>query len=347
MEQTAEQNTLDFYLYPPVGEEDFRYAFSTAKVRALWTELLSQAALQDMANAQSFEQAVDLLSTTVYALPSGVKRLNEIENMLLGQRKNVRNLFEKLMINKSVVELFKSRDDFANMRLLLRRTLLEKPIGTDYSFEGNVSPEHFEEIFELEKYELLPDYLQHAVEQGILAYYHYKDIRHIDYAIDKAQTEYKLETAGKLNSIFLASLFNVQIDLTNIKTMLRLKFTESEDRDVFLPGGYIENERLKYGIDSEYDSLGQLFYATPYNKVVETSVNYLNTERSFIKTEQQAESYISEFLLTTQIITAGLQPVIAYLLEKEKEIRTMRLVLTAKKNSLEPKLILDRIGEYK
>ncbi|MHC4266256.1 MAG: V-type ATPase subunit [Planctomycetota bacterium] len=347
MTQTAEQKTLDFYLYPPIGKDDFRYAFSTAKVRALWTELLSQAALQDMANAQSFEQAVDLLSTTVYALPSGIKRLNEVEKILLEQRAAVRNLFENLMIDKTIVELFKSRDDFANIRLLLRRTLTEKAIGTDYSSEGNVSPELFEEIFELEKYELLPDYLQHAVEQGILAYYHYKDIRHIDYAIDKAQAKYKLETAWKLNSIFLASLFNVQIDLTNIKTMLRLKFAESEDRDVFLPGGYIEQERLKYGVDSEYDSLGQLFYATPYNKVIEISVNYLSTEKSFIKIEQQTENYISEFLLTTQVITAGPQPVIAYLLEKEKEIRTMRLILTAKKNSLEPKLILDRIGEFK
>jgi V/A-type H+-transporting ATPase subunit C len=347
MVQTAAQKTLDFYLYPPIGDDDFRYAYSTAKARALWAEMLNQAFLQDMANAPSFEQVVDLLSATDYALPSGVKSLNEIEKALLGQRTSVRNLSEKLILDKVIIELFKARDDFANMRLLLRRTLTEKPIGSDYSSEGNVAPELFEEIFELEKYELLPDFLQPAVEQGILAYYHYKDIRHIDYAMDRAQAQYNLETAQKLNNTFLISLFNVQIDLTNIKTMLRLKFTETEERDVFLPGGFLEHERFKYGIDADYDALGQLFYATPYNKIVETSVNYLSSENSFIKAEQQCESYISEFLLTTQIITAGPQPVIAYLLEKEMEIRTVRLILTAKKNSLEPKLILDRIGEYK
>jgi V/A-type H+-transporting ATPase subunit C len=345
MTETTAQKTLDFYLYPPIGTEDFRYAYSTAKVRALWSLLLSKAVLQDMTNAPSFEQAIDLLSTTEYALPSGAKSLKEIETMLGTLRKNVRNLFEKLMINKTVVELFKSRDDYANIRLLLRRTLTEKPIGTDYSFEGNVSPEHFEEIFELEKYELLPGYLQHAVEQGILAYYHYKDIRHIDYAIDRCQAQFQFETAEKLNNVFLTSLFNVQVDLINIKTMLRLKFTGSEERDAFLPAGFIEHERLKYGVDAEYDGLGQLFFATPYHRIVETSVNYLSSEKSFIKTEQQCDSYISEFILTTQIITAGPQPVIGYLLEKEKEIRTIRLILTARKNSLEPKLILDRIGD--
>jgi V/A-type H+-transporting ATPase subunit C len=347
MVQTAEQNVIDFHLYPPIGEDDFRYAYSTAKVRALWSMLLSQATLQDMANAGSFEQAADLLSTSDYALPSGTKSLSEVEKILLGQRTNVRNLFEQLMIDKPVVELFKSRDDFANMRLLLRRHLTEKSIGSDYSSQGNVSPELFEEIFELEKYELLPDYLEHAVEQGILAYYHYKDIRHIDYAIDKAEAAYKHQAARKLNNIFLLSLFNIQTDLINIKTMLRLKFTESQERDMFLDGGYVEAERLKYGVDAEYDGLSQLFYATPYYQILETSANYLSSEKSFIKAEQQCENYMSEFLLTTQIITAGPQPVIAYLLEKEKEIRTIRLILTAKKNSLESKLILDRIGEFK
>jgi len=347
MPQTAEQQRIDFYLYPPIGGEDFRYAYSTAKVRALWSEMLSPATLQDMANAGTFEQAADLLSTSEYALPSGAGSFKEVEKILLGQRTGVRNLFENLMLDEKVVELFKSRDDFANMRLLLRRKLTEKDIGSDYSSEGNVSPELFEEIFELEKYELLPDYLEHAVEQAILSYYHYKDIRYIDYAIDKAEAEYKLKTARELNSTFLTSLFNIQIDLINIKTMLRLKFSESEERDVFLNGGYIEAERLKYGIDAEYEGLGQLFYATPYFQFVETSANYLNSEKSFIKAEQQCEQYMSEFLMTTQIITAGPQPVVAYLLEKEKEIRTLRLILTAKKNSLEPKLILDRIGEFK
>ena len=45
------------------------------------------------------------------------------------------------------------------------------------------------------------------------------------------------------------------------------------------------------------------------------------------------------------IITAGPQPVIAYLLLKENEIRTVRLILTAKKNFLDTKLIMDRIGQ--
>jgi len=50
------------------------------------------------------------------------------------------------------------------------------------------------------------------------------------------------------------------------------------------------------------------------------------------------------FLRSTLQITAGPQPVIAYLLMKENEIRRVRLILTAKKNYLDTKLILDRVA---
>ncbi len=52
-----------------------------------------------------------------------------------------------------------------------------------------------------------------------------------------------------------------------------------------------------------------------------------------------------EFLKTTSQITAGHQPVVAYLLRKENEIRKIRLILNAKKNNLDTRLILDRLGD--
>ncbi|MFC1738926.1 V-type ATPase subunit [Planctomycetota bacterium] len=344
MSQAVLQSVPDFYGFPAIGGDDFRYAYATGKVRALRVQMLTKTALQELANAGSYEQALETLSTTEYAVSQGSRNLSEVENILLARRTEVRELFEKLMIDKRIVELFKARDDFANMRLLLRRTLTEKPIGSGYSGEGNVSPDLFEGIFELEKYELLPDYLQTAVERAILAYYHYKDIRHIDYEIDRLQAQYNLETAEKLNSIFLTNLFKLQIDMTNMRTMLRLKFTDSEKQDVFLSGGFIANERLKQGLSIDYDAMGQLFFVTPYYKIVSTACDYLASQGSFLKAEQECENYIDEFLQSTLIITAGHQPLIAYLLEKEKEIRTIRLILTARKNSLDTKLILDRIS---
>ena len=360
----AKQSVLDFYTYPPIGGDDWRYVIETAHIRVIEMQMLSRATFLDMANAENFEAAVNLLASSEYALPpapAGNRQgFAEMENILRHRRTAVRELFADLMIDKPIVELFKTRSDFANMRLAVRRVLTERPLGTDYSDDGNVPPEQFEEVFEEENYSLLPDYMAEAVERAVLAYYknkdpalrEQKDIRQIDYAIDSAQAEYNLKKARELKSIFLLGLFRIQIDLVNIRTMLRLKFTESEQgprlagtkRDVFLKGGYLGAERLEQGLSIGYEGLGSLFYVTPHHRIVERGASYLASDKSFLTAERQCEEFLTGFLKTTIQVTTGPQPIIAYLLMKENEIRTVRLILTAKKNSLDTKLILDRIS---
>ncbi len=341
----VEQAVIDFYRYPPIGVEDWRYAFATAKVRSLETLMLSRGMFLDMANAESFQGALDLLGGTDYAMLSAAAGFGEIEQMLLAKRAEQRNLFIELMIDENLVELLRARHDFANMRLAIRRVVTERPIGLDYSDFGSVPAEEFEEIFEQENYARFPYYLQEAVEAAVLGYYGNKDIRQIDYAIDNYESQYRIKKAIGLGSEFLLSLFRTRIDLTNIRTMLRLKLAESIDRQFFLPGGYVEIDRLVHALDIGYEALAPLFYATPYHDVVEGGVSYLTGEQSFLRLERLCEEHKTGFLRSTQSLAAGPQPVIAYFLMKENEIRSLRMVLTCKNNGLDTKMILDRLGE--
>lgn len=342
----AEQPQLTFYLYPEVGEDDWRYAFATARVRALETQMLSDADLADMVNAPDFESAAALLDSTEYALTEGAKTVEDMEEMLRKRRSELRKLFADLMVDEALAEAVRARDDFANMRLAVRRTVTDKPIGKDYSDDGNVPAERFEEIFEQESYAALPEHMQEAVEAAVLAYYENKDIRQIDHAIDRVHTAYRLRLAERLKSVFLLEYFRMLIDLSNIRTMLRLKFRESEERDVFLEGGYVETALLKHCLDVGYEMMGAMFAATPYGRVVEEGVAYLQANGSFSKLEQGCDEHVLGYLKSTNVITAGPQPVMAYLLMKENEIRTVRLILTAKKNQLDTSLISARVREY-
>jgi len=344
MNEVLEQPVLDFYRYPSVGDDDWRYGFATAVVRALEIQMLSKATLVEMANVENFESAVEMLGSSEYTAPQGSKDLAQMEEVLLARRDAVRNLFVELTIDKDISDLMRVREDYANLRLALRRKLTDKPIGTDYSTDGSIPAEQFEQIFEAEDYSGLPLHLQEAIEKAVLAYYQNKDIREIDYEIDIAQAEYRIQKAIELKNVFLLELNRMRIDLTNIRTMLRIKFTESGNRNIFLPGGYIETDRLKYGIDAGYEAVPALFFATPYYELVESGVHYLAANRSFVKIECNCDEHFNGYLKSTVQITAGSQPVIAYILLKEHEIRMVRLILTAKKNLLDKRLILDRIS---
>jgi len=345
MDLNREQGVIDFYRYPPIGDEDWRYVWATAQVRVLETSMLSRSVFLNMADALDFASAVELLSGTEYAMTSGAQSPGAVEEMLLERRSAVRDFFVGLMLDENLVEILRAREDFTNMRLAIRRVVTERPIGTDYSDAGSVPAEQFEEIFEQEDYERFPDYLQEAVEEAVLGYYQNKNICMIDHGIDKAAWAYKLGAALECGSIFCESLFRTQIDLTNIRTMLRLKTADRDERNLFVPGGFVEIDRFLHGLHIGYEALATLFYPTPYHGVVEAGVGYLMAEQSFLQLEKSCEEHLMGFLKTTRVITAGPQPVIAHLLMKENEIRTVRMVLTCKKNQMDTKFILDRLGE--
>ncbi len=340
----SEATMFEFLTYPQVGPEDWRYTSQCAQVRAMEMQLLSRAVLMDMANAPDFAGAVASLTVGEYALPQGGGRFDDIQAILLEKRSAVRSLFADWMLDERIVTLFRSRDDYANLRLALRRVLTDKPVGSDYSEDGNVPPDVLARAFEEENYSLFPDYLREATEQAVLAYYQNKDVREIDATIDRCEAEYKMAAAEQIGHPFLLNLFRMQIDLTNLRTLLRVKFRDADPRGVFLPGGFIEADRLRHAQESAYETLGQLFFATPYYRLVEQGAGYVASSQSFLKIEQQCEEYIGGYLKATGQVTAGPQPIIAFLLTKEQEIRTVRLILTAKKNQLDTKLILDRIA---
>jgi len=344
MVTAVKQPRSDFYLYPSVGQEDWRYAFATAKVRALETEMLSGTMLADMAKAASFEDAADYLSGGQYGLSDAGGDFGAVEGILLRQRSAVRRLFCDLIMDDELADLLRARDDFANLRLVLRRELTDNPIGTDYSSEGSVPAEYFEEVFEQESYVGLPNFMQEAIEKAVLAYYQDKDVRRIDISLDESHSDYRLGKAAELKSVFLTELFRMRIDLTNIIAMLRLKFTDSQQQDVFLRGGYVAQSTLRHSAEADYDALPAVFYSTPYYEMVESSVHYLVEKKSFLRVEYNRDCHINGYLDCTMQITAGPQPVIAYLLKKEQEIRMVRLILTAKRNGVDAGLILDRTG---
>ena len=108
--------------------------------------MLPRSAFLDMANADDFHTALDMLSGSDYADMQSAATLGEAENMLLAKRRMVRNLFIDLMIDEDIAAVLRTRHDFANMRLAIRRVVTEKAIGLDYSDFGNVAVEDLEEI---------------------------------------------------------------------------------------------------------------------------------------------------------------------------------------------------------
>ena len=337
---------IDFHMFPPVGKTDWRYAFATGKVRALAARMMDTSAMAEAAGAGDLRSCMELLSAGRYSFDQRTEDFAATETALLEHRSAARKLFAELVepLDAPVAGLFRSRNDFTNMRLGLRRVLTGKPVGTDYDNEGNVPASTLARLLEEEKFQSLPDHMHRAAERAFAAYYRHKDIRDIDYAVDAVEAEYRLQQAAELRNAFLSGLFRIETDLVNIRAVFRMRFLKNPMRRALLHGGYVDRRRLEEALEADEGTAAALFAATPYRGIVESGVSYLASNGSFLRLEQQCERHMNSFLGTGWRVTSGLQPVVAYLLRAEGEIRAVRLILNAKKHGLETRLILDRLG---
>ncbi len=338
----TEQIRFDFNTYPSVGEADWSYVQAVAQIRAIEDNLFSKQFFAELANAKDFKELCDMLAGTDYIISPSMTE-EEIEQSLNAKRIETRKLFEQLVNNEPILTLFKSRIDFANLRLAIRRLVTEKPLGSDYLPQGNVQPDQFELAFEEEDYSNLPLFLQDDVEAAVLAYYKNKNVRDIDLEIDRAEAVFTLSGAEKIGHIFLIELFRIQIDLTNIRIMMRQKIRGIDEQDAFLPGGYLEKSRFIQCFDIGFEALAAHFFAAPYYHLIESGAMFLQKENSFIKLEAACDEHLLGYLKTTRYIPAGIQPIIAYLYFKEHEIRMVRLVIAGVKALIKPDTMLDRI----
>ncbi len=340
----AEHHLINFCRYPPVGGCDWRYAYATARVRALRAAAPTTALLADAARAGSLDAAADLLNGTPYALDQHSRTATGVAEMLQMRRDEARDLFAELVIDEPVLELFRARTDFANIRLAVRRSVLDRPIGDDYAAGGNVEQGAYAKAFEGDDYDDFPLWLRDAIDSGVLAYFEEKNMRSLDHAVSIKEAEYKLGMARRLEDIFLTNLFRVEVDLNNIGTMLRLKYLASDERDCFIAGGFVGIERFVHGVEEPYDTLLTRFLHTPYGSLVREGAHYLDHQESFLMIEYCCDEYIEGYLQQTATVSAGLQPMVAYLLLVEAEIRRIRTALTACLHDIDRRMVLDLLG---
>ena len=327
--------------------EDWRYGFAVGTLSVLQTRMLESGRLTDLANSVNAEEMASRLSGTAYAPSAEATGLAEqLETRLRDIRREAYRLVVSLSQDEALERFIQGPEDFRNAKILLRRSLIENSPELELSDLGYTGAEALEEIFEAEKYEALGETMAEAIGKAIASYYEDKNPRNIDVELDRGVIVYRRELAGELNNEYLLSLCGLLADLANIRSMARLKWLE-EDRkllgQVYLPGGSVELSRLQSAMSSPWESIPGLFFATPYTELIEHGVAFLAANDSFLRLEKYCEDYLGEFLRASNQVVAGPEPLVAYVMNIEQEIRSVRLVFSAKQAGMAAETIRDRL----
>jgi V/A-type H+-transporting ATPase subunit C len=129
------------------------------------------------------------------------------------------------------------------------------------------------------------------------------------------------------------------LDLTNLKIILRLLFLEKYQElieSAVLPGGNIGSDKIKKARIENTDSLEDFYRGTLYSFLLEW-------KDSFSLLERESEKLLVSYLKSVAFEAIGVEPVIAYLLLKENELRNLRVIFIGKTNGVGEDLIKERL----
>jgi V/A-type H+-transporting ATPase subunit C len=316
---------------------DTKYIYALGVIRAREVKLLTKKRFEELLTSEDVGELISALHDTDYGQFFRSIGKHEAEQALHEAKIALYNDVEKLIDDFEIMQILRAKYDFHNTTVLLKGKIAEEDFTDKCSSLGSIPVSKLSQVFKEEKYGHLPEYLQMAIEKGIDVYYSTDhNPQRLSFAVDSIMAE---TLTSYMENTFLNNYYKFWVDLTNLKIILRLLFLEKYQELIdfaLLPGGNIEKDTIKKAKIENVDSLEDLYRGTIYSFLLEW-------KDSFSLMERESEKLLISYLQSVAFEAIGVEPVIAYLLIKENEIRNLRIIFIGKMNGVGEDLIKERL----
>jgi len=332
-------------------KSDTRYAYSVARIRALERRLLDRARIEMMLEAKTAQDVLKILAETDYGpLLAEIKDVHQYENVLGLERKKVFELLQKIAPQQEIVDIFAVRYDFHNLKVLLKAKYLGEQ-ATELTVDaGTIDPAKLVKMVAEEDWRDLPANYRKAVDTALAGFNQSGDPQTFSFLLDGAMFDILIDLAKRSGSDFLLNYYRIQIDLLNIGAFLRVKNLKKSREfleNVLLAHGTIEKRvfLLLYNEPEPADALISRLNLTDYAPIVEEGARFWAKHRTTTHFEKLADNFLLEYVKNAKRVVFGVEPLLAYLIAKEIEIRVIRMIMVGKLNGIPAEEIRERLRD--
>ncbi len=247
--------------------DDTRYAYAVARVRGLETRLLDRQWIERLL-AEDAAGALKVLADSAFQeAVSDVDRPESLEGGLVRALAETLSTVAALSPEPELVDLFRVRWDFRNMKSLTKAALLKLPeeavgpAGEEIGLvdgPGTIAVSVLQKALQDDDLASLPPVLTGAVRAARESYQDSNELAGVDREFDLAMWKHLLTVAGEFGNEFLAGYFHIEIDLVNVKTFIRIKEAGRDRTDLaraFVPGGTLDLSFFEAHLGEPVDAL--------------------------------------------------------------------------------------------
>ncbi len=318
---------------------DIDYTYAVARIRALEVSLFSATTLEQLIACDSYEGCIAFLQERGWGDPQGEA---DADAILKREREKTWETIRGMVSDMEPFDVLSYQNLFHNLKAAIKEVCTEAINQNIFYEECPIGRDEMLRIIREKDFLSLPVFMQEPAQEAYETLLHSRDGQLCDAILDQAALNAIYHAGQQSKDTIVKEYAESLVAVTDIKIAVRSQRTKKSLE--FMKRSMAECESLD--IEALCKAALQSFEAICEYLI---SAGFKEASEALSQSSSAFECWCDNHLIETirpqkyQSFSVG--PLIAYILARENEIKTVRIILTGKLNDFPEHSIRERIRE--
>lgn len=310
------------------------YAYAVARIHANENRLLTRHDTETLLACETAEDCLRTLSDRGYntELPT--------EEMLSAELAKAWALVREVAPEPDIFNVLLCKNDYHNLKAAIKGVVTGSDCYRLFVAQGLIDPALLQTAAEARDFSALPEEMRAPANEAMTALLETQDGQLADVILDRAALSALLAAGKASGSPFLAGYAEMIAATADIRIAIRAAHTGKSIaflRRALAPCGSFSVTELADAAVQGMQAVIDFLAGTAFSGATEA------LSQSLSAFEKWCDDRVIESLAGAKTKPFGVEPLAAYLLGKENEVKTVRIILSDKHNSLPDDVVRSRV----
>lgn len=317
-----------------------KYTYAVARIRALEVSLLTNAVIEQLLACKSAEQALQLLVEKGWGdLTAGTLDADEVLNK---EEEKMWQTIREVAPDMHVFDVLSLPKLYHNLKAAIKEVCTEVENKNIFYDDCEISGEEMFALVQNKEFDKLPGNMLATAREAFDTLLHTRDGQLCDLIIDRATLEAMLEAGKKSGEKIIEEYAQTAVAIADIKIAVRSQKTGKNAefmKKAMVNCSEINVDQLTQAALAGAEEIAQYLEGTSYRE----GADALRISPSAF--ERWCDNKMTDSMRSQKYESFSVGPLLAYLLARQNEIKTVRIILTGKQNEFPDEAIRERIRE--
>lgn len=317
-----------------------KYTYAVARIRALEVSLLTNAVIEQLLACKSAEQALQLLIEKGWGdLTAGTLDADEVLNK---EEEKMWQTIREVAPDMHVFDVLPLPKLYHNLKAAIKEVCTEVENKNIFYDDCEIPGEEMFALVQNKEFDKLPGNMLATAREAFDTLLHTRDGQLCDLIIDRATLEAMLEAGKKSGEKIIEEYAQTAVAIADIKIAVRSQKTGKNAefmKKAMVNCSEINVDQLTQAALAGAEEIAQYLEGTSYRE----GADALRISPSAF--ERWCDNKMTDSMRSQKYESFSVGPLLAYLLARQNEIKTVRIILTGKQNEFPDEAIRERIRE--